>query len=125
VLGKSVKHGKLEVQVSDVVSPKEALLVRWALDDGALSEWTAAEALSAIEVGDASELTIEAKDEEGNVATSRQALIRGEQDASLIGDSACSCSVPGNDRTSGAWGLLLLAALGAALSARRRGSAPR
>lgn len=122
---KSVKDGSLGIEVTDVVSPPAAVRVRWALDDGPFGEWTLAEGLKTLDVGNAASLKLEAEDEEGNVAQVQHSLIRGKQDPSLASDSGCNCSVPGNDgRGAGPWGLAALGALGAFLLSRRRRSAP-
>jgi MYXO-CTERM domain-containing protein len=126
-LGKDVKDGSLAIEVSDVVSPAHAITVRWGLDDEPLGKPILAAALASIDVGAAETLKIEATDEEGNVASVSHSLIRGKQDKSLAGESACNCSVPGSgDRNAGRWGLGALALLGLGLlSRRRRSAAPR
>jgi hypothetical protein len=122
-LAAAVTNGEIGVEVTDVVSPKSAIEVRWALDDAAFGAWTRAEGLETITVGEASSLRLEARDEEGNLASSSQALIRGKEDASLAAGSGCGCAVPGAERrSSGQLGLLALCALGLGMFARRRRS---
>src|SRR5690606_38765654 len=72
-LGKEPLDGKLSIEVWDVVSPATALNVRWKFDDGSFTEWSLADGLESIEVGDASKITVEVEDEEGNVASQSQA----------------------------------------------------
>jgi hypothetical protein len=124
--GKNVKNGALEVDISDVVSPKTAITVRFSLDDEPLGKPILAEALASIEVGEAATLKVEATDEEGNVASVSHSLIRGKQDKSQAAESACNCSVPGSgDRNAGRFGLGALFLLGLGLLSRRRRSAAR
>jgi hypothetical protein len=99
-----VNDGRVSIDVRDLVSNSDATQVRTRLDDEAWSKWQAASALSSIAVGDATTLAIEAKDEEGNIASTQQALIRGR--ASDVA-SGCGCSVPGRHETNGR-GLALL-----------------
>ncbi len=117
------KDGELGVDVTDVVSPASKIQVRYALDDQPFGEWLTAAELRAIVVDDAARnVRLEAKDEEGNVATVSQKIIRGKQDKSLVGASACNCSLVGTAQTRttyGFWGLLL--GLGVWLG-RRRGA---
>lgn len=91
-----VQDGKVDLDVWDRVSHEDDILVRFALDDGAFSAWLPASELRTLDVGDASVLSIEAKDEEENIASTRQALIRGRKDPTLEdASSGCGCSVPG------------------------------
>ncbi|MEZ4374078.1 MAG: MYXO-CTERM sorting domain-containing protein [Polyangiaceae bacterium] len=120
-LGKEPVDGKLSIEVYDVVSPTQSLDVRWALDDGAFTDWSNAAGLEAIEVGDAGKLTVEVRDEEGNVASQSQALVRGRADASLADGSGCGCSVPGQDGSKQApLGLLAVGAMALGFGLRRR-----
>ncbi len=121
-LGKEPADGKLSIEVWDVVSPATALNVRWKLDDGAFTDWVLADGLETIEVGDAANISVEVKDEEGNVASQSQA-IRGRTDKSLAEDNGCGCSVPGSSSTGNQTPFGLLALGGVALlgaAARRR-----
>lgn len=113
---------RVTVDAWDLVSDKGALLGRYRLDDGALGEWRALSELATIEVGAAAELALEVKDEEGNVRTIRQELIRGRTDGSLSGDSGCGCSAPGTRDAGGLAALLVgLGGLGLVVL-RRRGA---
>jgi len=115
--------GALAVEVTDVVSEKGAVKVRWALDDDAFGEWTTAAELAAIPVQGAAKVRVEAVDEEGNVAAKSHGLIRGKEDAALGGGgSGCGCELAGARDTSwsgklGGFGLFVL---GLGWFARRR-----
>jgi hypothetical protein len=117
---KFVKDGKQGVDVSDVVSPKEKIEVRWSVDSQPFGAWTTADTLSQLEVEGASTLSVEAKDEEGNVASVSHNLINGKQDKSLAAESACNCGVVGSRNSVGGWGMVaLLLGLGAWFSRTR------
>lgn len=119
---KRPKNGALAVEVRDVVSERPFVKVRWALDQGSFGEWTTADALGEIAVEGASVLSVEAVDEEGNVAQKKHNLINGKEDASLAGSgSACGCRVAGepSGSTSG-WYALAGALVGIGVFARRR-----
>ncbi len=124
---KETDAGRVTISVYDVVSPASALEVRWQLDDGAFSAWTVAEGLEFIEVGqDARRLTVEVRDEEGNIGSQSQGLIRGRPDPTFASEGACDCSVPG--ATGAGRAPVGLVALGgillfAGLRRRRRGEA--
>lgn len=109
-----VDDGKVSLVIRDLVSPDESELVRVKLDQGRFTEWTKASEQKSVEIGDAAEITVEAKDEEGNIATSTQAL-RGRIDA-----GACGCAVVGADETKGHALVLLGVAAAFALARRRR-----
>jgi hypothetical protein len=119
-LGATVIGGSIAIDVTDIVSPKPAIEVRWALDGADFGAWTSAEALTEISVADAGQLRIEARDEEGNVASASHALIRGKEDASLVGGSGCGCAVPGAERRAGGGLALAFGVLVLGLFARRR-----
>ncbi len=108
----------------DIVSSKEALAARYQLDSGELSAWQSVESLARIEVGQASILTVEVKDEEGNVRSVKQELLRGKADGTLAAaGSGCSCDVPGNKEPSksGLFALALgLLGIGVIAARRRR-----
>lgn len=106
-----VLDGKVSLRVRDAVSEGRAL-ARYKLDGGAFSEWAPAADLSRIEVGEAAEITIEAKDEEGNIATAVEE-IRGRID----GPAGCGCAVVGNEGGSG-HGLALFGVAVASVIAR-------
>jgi hypothetical protein len=119
----TVRGDSIGIEVTDVVSPKAAIDVRWALDDGPFGAWTKAEGLSQIAVAEGQRLRIEAKDEEGNLASVSHALIRGKEDASLVGGDGCSCAVHGADRRGHGGLSLALGALLLGLFVRRRRTA--
>ena len=122
-LGRRPKAGKVDVFVRDTVSARDKVRVRYAVDDEAFGEWGPADQLSSIEVGAAAQVRIEAVDEEGNVASVSQRLIRGKEDASLGGDSGCNCSLVGTNAGGSSplrYGFPALLALGLGLFARRR-----
>lgn len=108
------------VFVEDKVSGGTEPHVRYRLDDGAWSDWKLASEIKSVDVGEAAELTVEAKDDEGNVATASQALIRGRAIATGAG---CGCTVVGEDSSTNnaAW-FLALGVAGAALRMARRRS---
>ncbi len=120
---------QLLVSLSDTVSHVENIDVRWALDNGAFTTWFPASELDTISVGDAELVTVEARDESGQVASQQQAIVRGRPDPTLAAppaDSAgCGCRVSagGSSSTPTGAGLAGLAALGAAFFLRRRTSA--
>jgi hypothetical protein len=122
VVGK-VEDGQVKLDVSDQVSHDDAVQVRWAFDDGAFGDFTTADKVRTIDVGGARSLRVEAKDEEGNVASTTQALIRGHADPALSsGSSGCGCSVPGTSSGSSGLGVVaaFLGALGIVLRSRGR-----
>lgn len=114
---------KAGIDVRDVVSGGTEPHVRYRLDGNAWSDWKIASEIKSVDVGNAAEITVEAQDDEGNLATASQALIRGRGIPSMGG---CGCTVVGDDSTSihSAW-LLALGMVGAALRlARRRSDKP-
>lgn len=119
---KFVKHGKQGVEVRDVVSPPEAIQVRYSIDEQPFGAWMTADLLDKVDVGETStSIKIEAKDEEGNVATSTHKLINGKADKSLAEDSACNCGVVGSRNSVGGWGMVaLVLGLGAWFTRSRR-----
>lgn len=117
--------GNVVIHVSDLVATDGHAKVRYRLDDGEWSTWSRVRDLAPIAVGDAGEIEIEAADDEGNLATAQQALIRGKP---FSGDDACGCRAAGAP-TSPPWGLAVfgLGLLGGLVRRLRRGSerAPR
>ena len=63
-----------------------------------------------MEVGSAAELTVEARDEEGNIASASQSLIRGGAAANAAG---CGCVAAGQEAPTSGWAALLAAAMAA------------
>ncbi len=116
-----------KVTTWDLVSTKDALVARYRLDDKPFGEWVPAADIATLEIGDAAEIEVEVKDEEGNIGTSRQAL-RGVADPTLAaGGSGCGCSTPGSTNTkndmNGILALCLaLGGLSFIVLRRRRGS---
>ncbi len=111
---------KTAIDVRDVVSGGTEPHVRYRLDDAAWSGWKLASEITSVDVGDAAEITVEAQDDEGNVATASQALIRGRGIPSMGG---CGCTVVGEDasQNNAAW-MLALGMVGAVLRLGRRRS---
>lgn len=110
--------GQVKLTVFDMVSKEAGTEVRFRLDDGAFGPWQKATELTEIGVGDAGEITVEARDEEGNVGTAVAPLIRGLP----RGDGECGCRITDTDERSSTWGAIF-AVLGVALfgaRARRR-----
>ncbi|NUQ78291.1 MAG: hypothetical protein HUU21_32585, partial [Polyangiaceae bacterium] len=107
------EQGKVALTVRDFVSADdEQIWVRTRLDGGVWSGWSKASETKHVDVGEAAEIDVEARDEEGNIATATQALIRG---GSIPGGEGCGCVVVGGERSSGGNGYGWLAALGAVI----------
>lgn len=107
------EQGKVALTVRDFVSADdEQIQVRTRLDGGAWSDWSKASETKLVDVGDAAEIDVEARDEEGNIATAAQAIIRG---GSIPSADGCGCVVVGGARSSGGSGYGWLAALGAVI----------
>jgi hypothetical protein len=112
------------VDVNDAVSDVSATQVRVRLDDGVWSDWRPASELGRIDVGEADELSVEARDEEGNVGSVSQAIIRGR--ASDTGSSGCGCTVAGTPSQDGkVMGLIGIMLLGAAIRLTSKRSSQR
>ena len=99
----------------DVVSSQAALVGRFKLEGAAASEWSEWRSLAdvaRVDVGASEGIDVEVKDEEGNVRSVHQELIRGKADGSLAAaGSGCGCSTPGGS-SSGNTNGVLAAALG-------------
>jgi MYXO-CTERM domain-containing protein len=117
------EDGRVTLEVSDRVSSAAGLVARVSLDGGAWSEWRPVAELASLDAGESGTIEVEAKDEEGNVATAEQALIRGR---AVAGDSGCGCTVAGSPSSGGGnvAGLLGLGLLGVALRLGRRAKKP-
>ncbi|XXY49493.1 hypothetical protein WME91_56770 [Sorangium sp. So ce269] len=116
--------GHVPLEVRDMVSDAERAKVRVRLDDGAWSPWTTAAETRTVDVGDAADIEVEAVDEEGNLGTARQPILRGRMP--IDPTAGCGCVVaggPGEGPSGGLW--LGLAVAAAAVRLARRGGAPR
>jgi len=121
------RDGLVHVEAHDAVSDVHQIMVRvrWGNYEGGdlvwteWSEWMPSDELAALQP-EASELEVEAMDEDGRVGYAQSALIRGQGD----GGAGCQCHLDRgrHDRPSGAW--LLASLLGVVLLRRRRDSAP-
>lgn len=114
--------GDVAVDVWDLVSKSEGTQLRYRLDDGAFTSWMPANEAKVIHVGeDAAEITFEARDEEGNLGTSTQAIIRGLPHGATAG---CGCSVPAESDASpwtlGVMGVGIAAMMGRLFARRRK-----
>lgn len=116
---------KAAIDAWDLVSAPEALVARYRLDGGEFSEFRPVAELAAVEVGAASTIDVEARDEEGNVRSISQDLVRGHADSTLgaVG-SGCGCSTPGGAREGGGgWMAIGLGVAGLGLVMLRRRAA--
>ncbi|MDB5217207.1 MAG: hypothetical protein JWO86_5134 [Myxococcaceae bacterium] len=125
---KATSGSEVTVKAWDVVSTETALSARYRLDGKDFGAWTPVADLAHVAVGSAETIDVEVKDEEGNVRSVHQELIRGKADSSLaVAGSACGCSTPGSTTTNGNG--VLAAAVGLAVLAlialRRRSSSDR
>ncbi|MDB4942101.1 MAG: hypothetical protein JWP97_1635 [Labilithrix sp.] len=113
------------LQAWDLVSADSSLVARYRLDAQPFGEWRAVRELAQLDVGHAETVTVEVKDEEGNVRSVTQEL-RGRADGSLAAaGSGCGCSTPGGrDRAPNGYAAAALAVLGLAFMVLRRRSAP-
>ena len=114
------------IQAWDVVSSPATLVGRYRLDNAEYGSWLPVADIARVEVGSADTVDVEVKDEEGNVRSVHQELIRGKADGSLAAaGSGCGCSTPGNAHAPSTNGILA-AALGLAglafIAYRRRSS---
>lgn len=110
-------ENQVTLTVRDIVS-SDATLVRYRFDDLPYSEWIAARDLTPIDVPEAAELIeVEAKDENENVGTAKQEIIRGLP----RGDGGCGCVVVGAEPETPKWplGIVGVAFLGALFGRRR------
>ncbi|RLB53643.1 MAG: hypothetical protein DRI90_20955, partial [Deltaproteobacteria bacterium] len=119
-------EGQVTLQVSDTVSGSARTLVRVRLGDlvdGALqwgpwSLWLTADELAPLEASNAAFIDVQAQDEDGNIGTVTQPLIRGRGAADAAG---CQCVAIGRPPTGSGWiPWLSAAALGLLLGTRRR-----
>lgn len=115
----------LALNVHDLVADAENVQVRVRLDDGEWSSWQAASTLDELAVGEASWIDIEAKDEEGNVGSVSQAIIRGRGSDAGAG---CGCTVAGapsqDGKIMGLIGMMLVGAV-IRLTSKKSSKTPR
>ena len=125
---KELEGDKAQIDVSDVVSSAEALFVRYRIDGGSWSGWVRASEMPLLDVTPGGDIDVEARDEEGLVGSTSQA-IRGKP--ALTSGGGCGCTVAGETSSDGKLaGLLGALLIGVALrfgKRRRDGgkSAPR
>lgn len=106
----------LRVVAWDLVSDRDALVVRYRQNDEAPSDWQPLRGLGPLALGDARSIEVEVRDEEGNVGTVRQAL-RGNGDPTLSA-GGCGCSTPGTSEVAPSG--IAVAGLAIALGVLRR-----
>jgi MYXO-CTERM domain-containing protein len=115
--------GSIKVDAWDIVSPDSALQMRWQTTDslGKKSEWTSWSAINQIPASSQT-VTVQVKDEEGNIGSESTDLIRGKPDPSLVTGSGCgSCAVGASGSTTNwAYAIPALAGLLALMLRRRR-----
>jgi hypothetical protein len=115
-----VEGGKVALTFKDKVSGDRSV-ARVRFDGGKWTEWLPAADLATISVGEAGDIDVEARDEEGNVGSVSQELVRGRVEVSAAG---CGCTVAGADQsTSGSIWLLGIAVAGVASRLWKRGRA--
>ena len=119
-------EGGFKVRADDIVSGSDRMMVRYRFDDGAMTEWTSMASFDRVPWNEAAKnVTVEVKDEEGNIGSVQQAVIRGRPDKTKTTGTTtpglCSVGTPGGSTSSGAWYVLAgAAALGMALGRRNR-----
>jgi MYXO-CTERM domain-containing protein len=116
------------IKAWDVVSSPAALVGRYKLDGAEFGEWRSVADLARVDVGASETIDVEVKDEEGNVRSVHQELIRGKADSSLAAaGSGCGCSTPGSTSSGNTNGLYAaaLGLVGLGLIALRRRAALR
>lgn len=119
--------GGWKVEAWDLVSPAENLAARYRFEDGTSSDWVPVSELADVPLTATGPVVVEVRDEEGNIASKQQGLIRGRPDKTLGSgaEAACGCSVPGSDGSrglAGASALFALGLIGLAVRMRRRRS---
>jgi MYXO-CTERM domain-containing protein len=120
------EDGRLRLEAHDFVSPAERLSYRVRSDEGAWTDWKRVRPrVSLIPNEGAESVYAEVRDEEGNVASVQQGLIRGRPDSTSGGGTGglpgCSVSKEGSrGPNAGFAGLVLLAGLGMAARRRKR-----
>lgn len=113
----------VSVQAWDIVSADDKLLMR-SKTAGDFSPWTSVHSIPIADLNGASSITVEVKDEEGNVASQSQGLVRGRDDGTTASGGGCGCVVPSTKAGNWAYGIPGLAGI-LALGWRRRRSTKR
>ncbi|HNS99470.1 MAG TPA: hypothetical protein PKL73_21100 [Polyangiaceae bacterium] len=89
------EDGTLRIDGSDIVSSRGSLVARIGFDDRDYGAWSSVEALASVQVPKGATMArVEMKDEEGNVASKKQALIRGRASKIASSSEGCGCMVP-------------------------------
>ena len=111
----TLDDGTLAIDAKDRLTPDP--MVRYRFGKGDWSAWTPASRLGAIPPSVAATLTVEARDNEGNVGTATSAEVRGRYDGTA---AACGCTAAGDAPARGGHALFLLGIALAGLGARSR-----
>ncbi len=119
--GKSA--GEVQVLAHDFVSHDADLVARYRVTTGTktgeFGDFRPLADLAALTVPtEATAIDVEVRDEEGNVGSTSQALIRGRADDSLKAAGGCGCSTPGH-RPDAPWAAFGALGLGLAALVRR------
>src|SRR6185437_14240504 len=93
-------------------------LVRWRVGEGAWSDWTLASHLTPVAASEAGDLNVETRDNEGNVGTATDAIVRGRFDGTAA--SCGSCVAAGTSGRDGGQALVFLGIAIAGLFGRNR-----
>ncbi len=90
--------GNVVIDARDIVTRADDLQVRYSVDGAAFGPWTKASEIAALPADlQGTTVTVEARDEEGNVSSAQQSLIRGRPDPAFAGSSSgCGCRVGGD-----------------------------
>ncbi len=120
------QHGQITIRVTDTVSGEARTRVRLRLGDWVDGEvqwspwslWQPTTELAPLEVDDAVFIEVEAEDEDGNIGTVTQELIRGR---GATDGAGCECRSTGQPPSGSSWPpWLLTAGLALGVAARRR-----
>ena len=119
--------GSAAVTAWDIVSDKSALQMRTRVESDT-SEWTAWTSVANIDanaLAASRSLTVQVRDEEGNVGSVSSALIRGRADSTLAATGAgCGSCVVGTGSGDSPWGFAsVFAGMALLVTRRRRGVA--
>ncbi|MFO0678391.1 MAG: hypothetical protein U0169_17775 [Polyangiaceae bacterium] len=127
------ERGVAKIDAHDFVSDDEDLLVRYrarardAADFGPFGAWNSLAGTATVDSETTSEIDVEVRDEEGNIGTLRQPLVRGRPDRTLSTVTGCSCragtsAARGEHDVASGIALVLLGAFAFARLARPRGT---